>query len=311
MKIQAILDHLDRSGTDYRFAGDPAAEISSYSVLNAYEAGTLAWVRSAADIPVGLDMAGVKLAIIQQGVDTAAQNSIYTPESRRIFFALVDEFFAEEEEAPGIGQGCYISPRVKLGKNVRIGHNCTLDGDIEIGDDTVIGHNVVLTNRIRIGQRCHLQSGCILGHDDIAYTMDEQGRRSLIRHHGGIRLGNDVYLGAGTVIHRATMKNSDTELRDGCCIDAQCFISHNCLLEEDVMLAGGAVIYGNCHLEKNSYVASGLVRNGRTVGEGATVGMGGVVVKDVPPKMTVVGNPARVFEGQDKSPHNNNGGQRL
>ena len=39
--------------------------------------------------------------------------------------------------------------------------------------------------------------------------------------------------------------------------------------------------------------AGALIRQGVSVGEGAVIGMGAVVVKDVAPGATVVGNPAR------------------
>ena len=54
----------------------------------------------------------------------------------------MEHFYGEAENRPAIGQFTYLSPQVKLGRNVRIGHNCTLDGDITIGDDTVIWNGV-------------------------------------------------------------------------------------------------------------------------------------------------------------------------
>ena len=38
----------------------------------------------------------------------------------------------------------------------------------------------------------------------------------------------------------------------------------------------------------------------RSIGEGAKIGAGSVVLKEVPPKTTAVGNPARLVEGEEK-----------
>ena len=80
------------------------------------------------------------------------RNVIHTPESKRVFFSTIEHFYMEEKDCPAVGQFTYISPKVKLGKNVRIGHNCTLDGDITIGDNTIIWNHVTLLNRVSVGQ---------------------------------------------------------------------------------------------------------------------------------------------------------------
>ena len=46
---------------------------------------------------------------------------------------------------------------------------------------------------------------------------------------------------------------------------------------------------------KNVYMAGSLVRNQCSVGDNAFIGLGAVVVRDVAPGQTVVGNPARPF----------------
>ena len=92
---------------------------------------------------------------------------------------------------PAIGQGTYIGPRVKLGNNVRIGHNCTLDGEITIGDDTVIWNNVVMVNRVTVGSRCTICSGTVIGHDGFGFTEDAAHRKTMVRHFGGVHIGDD------------------------------------------------------------------------------------------------------------------------
>ena len=39
-----------------------------------------------------------------------------------------------------------------------------------------------------------------------------------------------------------------------------------------------------------------VLKINKIIGKGATIGMGAVVIEDVPPFVTVVGNPARILE---------------
>lgn len=45
----------------------------------------------------------------------------------------------------------------------------------------------------------------------------------------------------------------------------------------------------------NVWIGTGVIVNGATIGDGAVVGAGSVVVSDVPSKVLVAGNPARVI----------------
>ena len=54
-------------------------------------------------------------------------------------------------------------------------------------------------------------------------------------------------------------------------------------------------VSGSVHVGENAYLAGDIIRNQCTIGENAFVGLGAVVVKDVAPGQTVVGNPAKPF----------------
>lgn len=104
------------------------------------------------------------------------------PEKRQ---ALLKEMFAE------IGEGCYIEPPlhanwggrfVKMGKNVYANFGLTLvdDGEIFIGDGCMFAPNVVLATA---------------GH-----PIDPQLRAQVYQYTKPIRIGNNVWIGAGAVV---------------------------------------------------------------------------------------------------------------
>ena len=296
--ISDLLAFLESESIPFSFTGDPSVALDRFSSLSHYREGSFTWVKKPASIPEGFDLSRITLAIVAEEVSGPFQNCVRTPQSKHAFFSAIEHFYSVEEDRPPIGQFTYISPKVKLGKNVRIGHNCTLDGDITVGDGTVIWNNVTIINRVNIGKNCDIHSGVVIGHDGFGATEDENHKRTMIKHFGGVTLGNDVYIGENVCISRGTI--DDTTLEDGVKIDALGHIAHNCWFGENVGMAVPCSVSGSVHIGKNAYVAGNIIRNQCTVGEGAFIGLGAVVVKDVPAGETVVGNPARPFRKDPK-----------
>lgn len=72
------------------------------------------------------------------------------------------------------------------------------------------------------------------------------------------------------------------------------YVAHDCEVGDYVTLAPGAMVNGHCKIGDGAYIGTGaMLREKVSIGAGAVVGMGAVVVKDVPPGVTVVGNPAK------------------
>ena len=293
MKISDLLDFLKREEIPFDFTGNAEETVERFSSLSRYQPGAFTWVKAEKNIPDGFDLSRIALAIASEGVEGNFRNVIHTPQSKRAFFSAIERFYGVEEERPAVGQFTYISPKVKLGKNVRIGHNCTLDGEITVGDNTVIWHNVVIVNRVSIGRDCEIKSAAVIGHDGYGYTEDENHHKTMIRHYGGVTIGDDVLIGENVCISRGTI--DDTILESGVKIDALGHIAHNCWFERDSAMSVPCSVSGSVHIGRNGYLAGNIIRNQCTIGENAFVGLGAVVVKDVEPGQTVVGNPAKPF----------------
>lgn len=79
-------------------------------------------------------------------------------------------------------------------------------------------------------------------------------------------------------------------------------VAHDCTIGDFVTFASAVQCLGNVDIGDHAFVGAGaLIREGAAgaplrIGEGAVVGMGAVVLRDVAPYTTVVGNPARPLE---------------
>ena len=291
--ISDILDYLTGSGIETTYIGDSAIEINGFSSLNNYKRGTITWIKTQEAAERIQDSASIELAVVQNGVKTDIENTLYSDNSKAVFFGILEHFYGDKDEHPLIGEGTYISPKVKIGNNVRVGHNCTLDGDIIIGDNTVIWNNVTIINNVRIGSDCTIYSGCVIGHDGFSYTENEFHEKKMVKHFGGVSIGSNVHIGENTCICRGTI--DDTIIRDGVRIDAMTHIAHNCSIGENTTIIAGN-IFGSVSIEENAYIANATVRNHISIGEKAFIGMGSVVVKDVETGQTVAGVPAKPFK---------------
>lgn len=292
IKIKEILKYLESIDEIFCFTGNEEDSVNGFSSLAHYVAGSLTWVKAQKSVETCADEKSISLAIVQEGVEVEAINKITSKDSKRIFFNLIERFFVERHLpiAP-IGQGTYISPQVKLGTGVTVGHNCTLDGNITVGDNTRIYNNVSIINKVEIGKNCEIQSGVNIGHDGFGYTESEKHVKKMVRHYGGVVIGDDVYIGGNSYIERGTIDN--TVISNGVKIDGLCTIGHNSIVGENTILVTGSILYGSSKIGRNVYLASAIIRNQCQVGDGAFIGMGSVVTEDIEGGATVIGVPAK------------------
>jgi acetyltransferase-like isoleucine patch superfamily enzyme len=155
----------------------------------------------------------------------------------------------------------------------------------EIGDGTVISTGAIVFAGSRIGARVIL------------------GDQSCVRER--VTIGDDVVLGRGSLIENDTTVGPLTK------IQADAYITAYSTLEENVFIAPRVVTTNDNFMgrterrhalrrgptiRRGARVGSGTVLcPGVEIGEEAFVGAGAVVTKDVPPRVVVVGNPARVL----------------
>ena len=300
LRIEDILKYLNDIQVGYTFTGNPKTEILGFSSLSHYKQGSFTWVKKADNIPKDFDTSQITLAIVSEKVCGDFQNTITTTRSKFAFFSTIEHFFESKSSSSKspIGQFTYISSSVKLGRNVTIGHNCVLDGDITIGDNTTIWHNVTIINRVIIGHDTEIQSGCCIGHDGFGYSEDANHVKTMVKHYGGVMIGDNVFLANNTKVCRGTL--DDTIIENGVKIDAFTEVGHNCHIEENVGMAYGCKIGGSAHICRNAYLSAATIINQCIIGEKAFVGMGANVLKDVPANVTVVGNPAKPLQTKNQ-----------
>jgi sugar O-acyltransferase (sialic acid O-acetyltransferase NeuD family) len=112
--------------------------------------------------------------------------------------------------------------------------------------------------------------------------------------HPGASVSRRSQVGAGTVINVGASVGGEVAVGRHATLGPNCTIGHNVTVEDFAVVAPGAVVSGFVRLGRGCYVGAGAaVKQKVEIAPGALVGLGAVVVRDVPERTTVVGNPAR------------------
>jgi len=107
----------------------------------------------------------------------------------------------------------------------------------------------------------------------------------------GLRIDDDVEIGANTTIERGTL--TDSVIGRGTKIGDGCHIGHNLECGEYCLFVGHIAIAGTVRIGDRVTIAAGvIVRDHVTIGEGAVLMMGCHVTGDVPPGARMLGSPA-------------------
>ena len=112
---------------------------------------------------------------------------------------------------------------------------------------------------------------------------------------------NSASIGLGSILCDFTSVTANAQVGDFFHGNLYSYVAHDCNIGDFVTFAPNVMCLGNVHIEDDVYVGAGaIIRQGtrdvpRRIGKGSVIGMGAVVIRDVPPYTTVVGNPARVL----------------
>jgi sugar O-acyltransferase (sialic acid O-acetyltransferase NeuD family) len=106
-------------------------------------------------------------------------------------------------------------------------------------------------------------------------------------------------VGRGALIFPFAVVCDSSTVEDHAYLSSFAFIGHHSAVGRGATLAPRASLHGGSRLSSAAYAGShSVIREGITVGEGAIVGMGSIVMRDVAPGITVIGNPARQLIGR-------------
>jgi UDP-3-O-[3-hydroxymyristoyl] glucosamine N-acyltransferase len=194
-----------------------------------------------------------------------------------------------------VGAFAYIGKNVKLAKGVQVYPHCYVGDDSAIEEDTILYAGVKLYNNTQIGKRTILHAGVVAGSDGFGFAPQKDGSFLKVPQTGNVTIGNDVEIGANTVIDRATL--GSTQIANGVKVDNLVQIAHNVIVGPNSVIAAQAGISGSTKLGKNVMVGgqAGLVGH-ITIADGVKINAQSGVSKNVEEKgAALTGTPAENF----------------
>ena len=242
-----------------RLVGDPQTLIRQVGSLEGAGAGQITFFNSKR---LQEKLAGTRAAAV-----------ILAPESEKLtklprivcdnpyaYFARVSQLFNPVVlQASGIHPSAVVSGTARLGKNVSIGAGCVIGDDVVIGDESCLYPRVVLYPRCVLGKRVVVHAGAVIGADGFGVARDED-RWVKIPQIGGVRIGDDVEIGANTTIDRGAL--DDTVIEEGVKLDNQVQVGHNVRIGAHSAVAGCVGIAGSADIGRHVTIGGAAMIHG-------------------------------------------------
>jgi len=191
-----------------------------------------------------------------------------------------------------------VAQTAKLGQRVRISAGVVIEEGAEIGDDTDIGPGCVIGAHsrigaagllharvslgagVQIGQRVVIQSGAVLGSDGFGYAPNADRHWVKIPQVGGVVIGDDVEIGANTVIDQGTM--SPTRIGHGVKLDNLIQVAHNVEIGDHTAIAGCVGIAGSAKIGRYCQIggAAGILGH-LQIADGTIIGPMSLVMSSI------------------------------
>ena len=209
---------------------------------------------------------------------------------------------------PGISPAAFIDPTARLapdvevhphasiGADVQIGAGCVIHSGVRIldgcklGDSCTLFPNVVLYENTVLGNRVLVHAGAVLGAYGFGYSTS-QGRHKVCSQLGFTQIGDDVDIGAGTMIDRGTY--GPTVVGEGTKLDNLVQIGHNCRIGKHNLICSQVGIAGSVSTGDNVVLAGQVgLADHLHLADGTIIGAKAGVMTDTEAGKRYIGLPA-------------------
>ncbi len=209
-------------------------------------------------------------------------------------------------ESSTYGTGFYLGAFAYIGENVRIGDNVKIYPNAYIGDNVTLGNNVTVFSGVKIysetsiGNNCVIQSGAIVGADGFGFAPNKDGSFKKIPQTGNVIIEDNVDVGAGTTIDRATM--GSTILRKGVKLDNQIQIAHNVEIGEHTVIAAQTGVAGSTKIGRHCMIGGQVGIVGHiTIGNNVRIQAQSGIGRNIKDDEVLQGSPALNYGDYNKS----------
>ena len=277
--------------------GDPEQEVSRVATVEEAKSGEICvvWEPVSANFIASSSASAFVTAVdlqVEQG------NQIKVTDPQEALIDLLEMLHRAPSPPEGIEEGAQVAADVKcadgvyvssgakvesgvvLGSRAQIHAGASIGSGVSVGKDSIIHSNVSIYSGTRIGNRVVIHSGAVIGSDGYGYRRMVDGRRRKIPQVGTVEIEDDVEIGAGTTIDRATL--GKTVIRRGTKIDNLVQIAHNSEIGEDCCIVAQAGVAGSVRVGDSAEIgAQAGISDHVSVGDGVQVGAQSGVADDL------------------------------
>ena len=300
--------------------GDPNAEVSNLAKIEEGTEGTLTFLSNPKYTPYIYETKAT-IAIVSKDFvpEQPIKTTLIKVEDAYKAFSKLLKFYDEVRgqktglekpnfisETASFGTNCYIGAFAYIGENVSIGENVkiypnTFIGDnVTIADGTTVFSGCQICSETIIGANCIIHSNTVLGADGFGFAPDEHGVYSKVPQIGNVVIEDDVEIGAGTTIDRATL--GSTIIRKGVKLDNQIQIAHNVEVGMNTVIAAQTGIAGSSKIGKNCMIGGQVGIVGHiTIGDNVHIQAKAGIAKSLKNNDVVQGTPAFKYGDFSKS----------